>query len=209
MTDIDIGVVQKSVKGDLKSFEKLLKHYENSVYSLCFRFLNNREDALDASQETFIKVYRNLNRYDFGRSLGVWILTIASNTCKDMLRKKKDIYYLDSLILEDNGKANTLEIKDESELPEDNLLRHEQADTLGKALGGLKSELRETVILRDILGLSYAQIATHSDVPLGTVRSRIHRARVELRNIIISKYPELIQGKEDGHELQGNQRNVK
>jgi RNA polymerase sigma-70 factor (ECF subfamily) len=192
MSDIEQMIIKKALMGDLDSFEKLVKQYENKVFSICFRYLGNREDALDAAQDTFIKVYKSLDKYKFEYAFNVWILTIASNTSKDYLKKRKDMFYIDSYSV-DNQEETGFEIKDETALPEKELINKEKTNDITMALMELKDDVKEAIILRDVSGLSYSQIAQSIGIPIGTVRSRIHRGRTELKQIIMEKYPHLVQ----------------
>jgi len=167
-----IGRLQR---GDRKAFAKLVATFEKSVYRICWRFFMNEEDALDAVQEVFIKVYRAIGRFEGRASLKTWIYRIASNTCISIAEKKKR---------EKEGLLQTFmtwwagEIQ---ETPEEEILDREIRDLNRKIVADKVAQLPEAyrmpVILKDMEGMPLEKIAEILEVPLGTVKSRINRGR--------------------------------
>lgn len=188
MTDEELVV--KAVEGDSYCFEQIVSKYEKLVYSICYRMFNNKEDALDCSQDTFLKVYKNMGKAIGKGSFKSWICTIATNTCLDELRKrsKKQTISLDANYSNDEDSSKR-EVADTAPTPLDELLTNESSQILKDAINALADDYKAIIILRDIEGLSYDEIAESLDISLGTVKSRISRARKKLQNI----YLELVQ----------------
>ncbi len=186
----DEELVGKAVSGDSIAFEQIVSKYEKLVYSICYRMFNNKEDAMDATQDTFIKIYKNMEKSIGKGSFKSWICTIATNTCLDELRKrsKKKTVSLDAHFNDDTDNVK-MEIADTDPTPLDNVLNSESASVLKEAITALSEEDRAIIILRDIEGLSYDEIANTLGLSLGTVKSRLSRTRKKLQK----KYLELLQ----------------
>ena len=150
----------------------LINAYSKSVYNIALNFFAERDIASDVTQEIFIKVYHNLNKYKEEKNFSSWIFAISRNYCIDYWRKNKK-YMINRQELDDNIKAG-------QPTPEDNLIRESEIDGLRKKLARLEPELRLAIILRDIQDLSYQEIAERFSIPEGTVKSRINRARLKL-----------------------------
>ncbi len=179
-------LIDKCQAGDMLAFEDLVHQYERLVYSIAYRMLNNHNDAQDITQEVFIKVYQKLDMYSPSHSFSAWISTISSNTSIDYIRKnkKQTLLSLDKEIeFEDSSVSLNIESKDLS--PEQELLQKEKTQLLQQAISMLDEESRELIILRDINGLSYNEIADMLDHKLGTVKSKISRSRLKLQKIIL------------------------
>lgn len=188
----DEDLVKNAKGGDQLAFEQLVSKYERLVYSICYRMFNNNEDALDFTQETFIKVYKNMEKAICKGSFKSWICTVATNTCLDELRKrsKKKTFSLDAEYENGDGSVK-FELADTAPTPIDELLRNEDAKLLKDAINKLSDEYKTMIILRDIEELTYDEIATSLDMSLGTVKSRISRSRNKLQKI----YLDLVQQK--------------
>ncbi len=150
----------------------LINAYSKSVYNIALNFFAERDIASDVTQEIFIKVYHNLNKYKEEKNFSSWIFAISRNYCIDYWRKNKK-YMINRQELDDNIKAG-------QPTPEQNLIRESEIDGLRKKLARLEPELRLAIILRDIQDLSYQEIAERFSIPEGTVKSRINRARLKL-----------------------------
>ncbi len=186
----DEELVKKSVEGDQRAFEDLVSKYEKLVYSICYRMFTNNDDALDYTQETFIKVYKSMEKAIGKGSFKSWICTIATNTCLDELRRrsKRSTVSLDAHF--DNDESNVkLEIADTNATPIEELIQNEDAQLLKDAINALSDENKAIIVLRDIEGLSYDEIAQSLDISIGTVKSRISRSRKKLQKI----YLDLVQ----------------
>lgn len=185
MTEQEIlAVVQAVLDGDVNRFEAIVKEYEKSVYNLALRMCGDREDALDISQEVFIKVYHSLHSFRSESKFSVWLYRIVSNACLDFLRSRSRRAE-DSLSVEDGeGGTQERELRDERYAPERLLERKLTRDALQRALLALPEEQRKILLLRELQGLSYEEIGRVLSIESGTVKSRIFRARRKLCEIL-------------------------
>lgn len=174
------SVIERAQNGDTESFALLVEKYKNAVFSVCQSLLKDYHDASDAAQETFIKVYKNVKRFKFDSSFQTYIIRIAINTCKDEFRKRAK----NEQNISADDDENPLEIKDNSASPEEALLKKERQSALYRAILSLPPKFREVIILRDINGVSYEEIAKILKISQGTVKSRINRARCALKEIL-------------------------
>lgn len=171
--------------GDLTAFEELVAHFERPVYSLCFRLLGDAEEARDAAQETFLKVYRGLGGFRGEAGLKTWIYRIAINQAMNQQRWWRRRHRDESISLDiargqsDTTLGNSLPARTSS--PEELAISSERERSIMRALGEIKQEYRIALILREIEELSYEEIAETLAISIGTVKSRIARGREELR----------------------------
>jgi RNA polymerase sigma-70 factor (ECF subfamily) len=166
------------------AFNALVLKYQSKIFNLCYRFLGDYEEANDCAQETFLKVYRSLNSFRFDSAFSTWLYRIAVNTCKNKLvsaeyRYKKKMLRLDTAV-DDSESDCKLEIKDESQSPAVELEKKERARLIQEAIDALAEDQKKVVILRDIELLSYEEIAKITGFNLGTVKSKLSRARQAL-----------------------------
>jgi len=177
-------LVEAGQRGDVEAFNQLVRLYEGRVYNLCYRMLGDADAAADVAQETFISVYRNLNKFR-GGVFRSWLLRIATNACYDALRarKRRPAISLDAAQeSEDDGPG--FEIADTGEAPDEVALRRELAAAIQRGIAQLPEDQRVVVILSDVQGLAYEEIAEVTNTNLGTVKSRLSRARARLRDIL-------------------------
>ena len=182
----DQEVVARARQGRETAFRELIGRYERPVFSLIYRLVRDRERAEDLSQETFIKVLNALDRYDPSYKFSSWIFKIAHNTALDQLRKKEP----DTLSLDGSphaetaaeAEASTVTVTSDEPSPEDYAAHRELSGVLDKAISKLRPEYRTAIVLCHLEGRPYEEIAEIMDVPLGTVKTYIHRARHELRH---------------------------
>lgn len=159
----------------MADFDALFDEYSDKVYGLAYRLMGNRDDAMDISQEVFVKIFRNLKAFKGESALATWIYRIAYNTCMDELRRRK---------------IKQVSIVDKPDLVDDNISVEEiyEADERKKAVHNalykLDDDQRAVIVMRDIQGLSYEEIADVLQCPLGTVKSRLSRARLNLKEIL-------------------------
>ena len=178
-------IVQKVIKGDVNAFEKLVLEYEKSVYNIALRMTGNSEDASDMTQEAFIKAYNSLQSFRGDSKFSVWIYRIATNVCLDFLRSKSRKPTV-SLSVEDNeGEEVQLDVADESQSPELLLDRQMTRESVRRGLETLSPEYRQILLLREIQGLSYDEISQALGLEVGTVKSRIFRARKKLCTFLL------------------------
>ena len=173
--------------GDERSFELLIEQCKTKAYNIALRYLRNEEDAMDVLQESFIKIYRHLGSFKEGSKFDTWVYRIVVNTCNDMLRKNHGAP-VESLNRSDEEEEEyTLELPDTDPGPQESLLRKEQAKLILDALDQLKPDQKEVVILRDIQGFAYEEIAEMLNCSIGTIKSRINRSRSRLREILLEQ----------------------
>ncbi|HKL10002.1 MAG TPA: sigma-70 family RNA polymerase sigma factor [Clostridia bacterium] len=185
MDSLEKKLIVESQKGDMESFEELIKEYQKGAYNIAYRMLGNTEDAKDASQEAMIKIYRSIGGFRMNSSFKTWFFRVVTNTCLDYRRKRSrnKVLYLDKAINSEEGSFQR-EVEDSSEGPEEILVRNENIKTLQKYISGMPEKYAMAIILRDVRGFSYSEMVEILDLPEGTVKSRISRARIMLKNII-------------------------
>lgn len=177
---------KKAAKGNLQSFEKLVKKYERFVVSCVYPIVKNPEDAKDISQETFLKAYKSLSTFKGESEFSTWLYKIAKNCALDFVRKQK-IISLSSDSSGEDGEGFDIPDRSEKTNPEKSALQKEKNEILYSAILLLSDEHREIIILRDINGYSYEQISQMLSIEQGTVKSRIFRAREALKKILLKK----------------------
>ena len=176
----EVQIVQRVLQGDVNAFEKLVLEYEKSVYAITQRMTGNAEDAADMTQETFIKAYNSLSSFRGDSKFSVWLYRIATNVCLDFLRSRSRKPTVSLSVEDDDGEEVELDIADESQSPERLLERGLTRDAVRRGLDELSPEYRQILLLREIQGLSYEEIADVLTLEVGTVKSRIFRARKRL-----------------------------
>jgi RNA polymerase sigma-70 factor, ECF subfamily len=182
-TDPDLIALAR--KGSEKAYRELLGRYQRPVFSLVYRMVRDRELAEDIAQETFVKVFNHLGSYNPKYKFSSWIFKIASNLAIDHLRKKQP----ETISLDGSRNARTAEqmeatritVESRDENPEEFVEARELGAEIEQAIGQLRPEYRTAVLLRHVEGRPYEEIAEIMDVPLGTVKTYIHRARTELK----------------------------
>ncbi len=182
----DKRLIKAFLDNDMAAFDKLVVKYKNMIFNLCFRFLNDYDEADDCAQDTFVKVYRSLNGFKFEASFSTWLYRIALNTCKNKVaslkyRLEKQMVRLDKPRQSDNGDYQ-MEVGDNKHSPEIVVERKEQGLQLQNAIDSLPAKQKQMILLRDVEGLAYDQISEITGDKLGTVKSKLARAREMLRN---------------------------
>jgi RNA polymerase sigma-70 factor (ECF subfamily) len=180
--------------GDRAEFALLVEAYYEMIYRLAIKMVNNPQDAEDILQETFIKAYRHLNNFDGRSSLSTWLYRIATNEALMFLRRQKpDMVSVDESLDTGEGEVEPLQIIDWSSLPEEELMSAEAQVYLDKAVGKLSPSLRVVFVLRDIQGLSTRETAEVLDISETAVKTRLSRARLQLREELTSYYGERLR----------------
>ena len=172
----DIELVGLCQKGDTDAFDRLFYKYRDKIYRTAFRMINNQEDALDLTQEIFLKAYKNISKYNFKSEFSTWLYRLAINLCIDELRKRKN----SNEVLMDSIPENLIY----SDTPEDIILSEEQESLIWKALDLLKEKERVVIVLREMEGLSYEEIANTLKCSMGRVKSRIHESREKFKKAL-------------------------
>ena len=173
----ELNLLHRAQSGDMAAFEEVVRANEKTVYALALRNLGSREDAEDAAQEVFLKAYTALERFRGDAKISVWLYRITCNVCTDLLRRRKDIM---SLSVETEDGALELELPDERFDPAALAERKDLREQVGSALRKLPEDSREILLLREIGGQSYEEIASTLSLDIGTVKSRLFRARKKL-----------------------------
>ncbi len=183
------ALIAAAQRGDLPSFNQLVLHYQGLAYNVAYRIVGDQDSAADATQDAFVKAFQRLDQYR-GGSFKSWLLRIITNTCYDVLRARK------------RRPTSTLEHDDEdtesdpdydprlidsAERPDAYVIRQELASVIQAAIGQLPADQRATLVLADIEGLDYQEIADATGAALGTVKSRLSRARARLRDILMAQ----------------------
>ncbi|OPX87691.1 MAG: ECF RNA polymerase sigma factor SigW [Pelotomaculum sp. PtaB.Bin104] len=191
-------LVKKVQNCDLTAYGELVQRYQDRVYSLAVRMLNTPEDARDASQEIFIKVYKSLPGFDFRASFATWLYRVSANVCLDFLRRRGKEQKRSEPLRENRIRADCL--ADNSQGPEEALLEKESIRELRQAVDTLPDSYRIALVLHHYQELSYKQVAEVMDLPEKTVATRIHRAKMMLKEILLGG---------EGSELPENKKSIK
>ncbi len=180
--------IEKSKNGNIEAFEQLIEPYQKKVFNIALRMMGNQEDASDAAQEVFIKIYKSISGFREESSFNTWVYRIATNVCLDELRKRKrmNVVSTDSLIQLTDGEVN-VQVEDKGLSPDKILEKKELIEEVKEALNHIKHEHKQVIVLRDIQGYSYKEISSIMQCSEGTVKSRINRARNAVKDILLKK----------------------
>jgi RNA polymerase sigma-70 factor (ECF subfamily) len=185
-SDEDALLVKAFQKGDRKAFDELVIRHKDRIFNLCYRFLGDFEEANDSAQEAFVKAYGSLKSFRLESAFLTWLYRVAVNTCKNKLGSRAFRANRKTVSLDNPGNDKDgflpVEIQNGNPSPLARMEEKEKMVLLQKALDTLSEEFKMAVTLRDMEGLSYEQIAEITGLNLGTVKSRIARARTDLRN---------------------------
>ncbi len=184
----DADVVRLAQQGRELAFRELVRRYERPVFSLVFRMVRDRETAEDLAQDAFVKVLNHIDKYSPEFKFSSWLFKIANNVAIDHLRRRR----LDTISIDGSPhastasevEATTLNLESEQESALDELEAKELGSAIERAIAGLRPEYRACIMLRHVEGRAYEEIAATLDLPLGTVKTYIHRARHELRKAL-------------------------
>ncbi|WP_270182875.1 RNA polymerase sigma factor SigW [Alkalihalobacillus sp. CinArs1] len=168
-------------KGDHNAFGELVELYKDRVFALTYRMLGNRQEAEDVAQEAFIRAYTNIDRYQIDRKFSTWLYRIATNLAIDRMRKKKPDYYLDAEVSGTDGLTMYSQVAATDQLPDDEVVSLEAQEGIHQAILSLPLKYRSAITLKYIQELSLKEISEILELPVGTVKTRIHRGREALR----------------------------
>lgn len=177
-------LIRRAQSGDSDAFEQLLLQHQKSVYNLCLRMTGNADDALDLSQEAFLRAWRALGQYQFDAAFSTWLYRLTSNLCIDFLRRQKRQQHVSLTISDEDGAGEEFAVPDPAPGPEEQALHADAQSAVARAMAALPDDWRIVMQLRVVEQLSYEQIAQILDVKAGTVKSRLARARMQLRKIL-------------------------
>jgi len=178
---IEARLARRALKGDQQAFAEIVALYQDKLYIMAFRMLGNRQEAEDVTQEAFLRVYRNLDRYDEGLKFSTWIYRIATNLCIDRLRKRKATYSLDAESVDHEGLDGYAVIPSDDRTPESEMLLTETQRIVREAIETLPAKYKSVMVLRYLHDLSLQEIGEVLDMPVTTVKTRVHRGREFLR----------------------------
>ena len=182
MTEAEL--IQKAQQGDQSAFGELIVRNESKIFTLTLRMMGNREDAQDLAQEAFLNAWRGLDKFKGDSSFSTWLYRLASNACIDHIRKaKRRQEVMDAQSLDDE-EFGAIQLPDSRYDPQNELERQELREALEKALQTLPDHQRQVLIMRELSGLSYQEIGDALEMDIGTVKSRISRARLALRKLL-------------------------
>lgn len=179
----DYQLVLKAREGSQKAFADLMQRYKDSIYFMSLKMVNNREDAMDITVETFAKAFEKLDKYQPDYAFSTWLFRVATNNCIDFLRKKKlNTVSINNMMDEEDDRP--LQIKSDTLNPEETSIKKQQSSEIKLLIESLPPRYRNLLTLRYFDELSYEEIAQQLDLPLGTVKAQLFRAKYLLGNII-------------------------
>ena len=182
--DIDLELVKRVQRGDKVAFDLLVRKYQQRIIQAVTQFTKNRDDAMDVAQEAFIKAYRALPNFRGESAFYTWLYRIAINTAKNHLTAQKSRPPRSDVDADEAGAIGYDPKMRDTDSPDELLHRDQLKELIVKTIEGMQEDLRTAITLREIEGMSYEEIATTVDIPVGTVRSRIFRAREVIENAI-------------------------
>jgi RNA polymerase sigma factor (sigma-70 family) len=185
MNNNERWLVEESRKGNVEAFEELIKDYKKTAYNIALRIMRNVEDAEDVSQEALIKIFKNISSFNMESTFKVWMYRIIVNTCIDFKRRKNiSTVSIDETMDLGSGREVQREISDESYNPDALIERNYSTQLVNDAINALEDDFKTIIILRDIKGFTYDEISQILSCNLGTVKSRLSRARKRLRELL-------------------------
>lgn len=183
----DFNLVSRAKDGDQKAYAELMQRYKDSIYFMALKMVNNKDDAMDLTVETFAKAFENLDKYKPEYAFSTWLFRISTNNSIDFIRKKRlNVISLDTLF-EEEGDDKYLQVRAEGLNPEEISIRKQESEKLKNMVEQLPLRYRSLIVLRYYDELSYEEIAQQMDIPLGTVKAQLFRARDLMANILNRK----------------------
>jgi len=187
--DDDSRLVHEALSGNKEAFSELVRKYEKLVYNTSVQLTGSCDDAYDVSQEAFIKAYRSLGSFRGDSKFSTWLYKITYNAAQDYLRNRSRHSTVSLTVSDDDEEDNQLDITDNtvSYSPEDSYERDEQCKAVREAIMHLSEKHRQIIMLRDIEGYTYEEISEMLDIGIGTVKSRLNRARIAVKEFLIKR----------------------
>lgn len=181
----EADAIKRIKNGDIEAFEDIVALYETKVCGIIYQIVRNQNEVEDIAQEVFIKVFKNINKFEEKSSLYTWIYRITVNMCIDTMKKRKSVVYIDEKLETGDGE---IERQFESDQKTDEIYeKKELKDIINKCIEELPEKQRMMIILRDIKGFSYEEISSFTKTNIGTVKSQINRARLKLKELLEKK----------------------
>lgn len=199
MATDDLTLVQRVRSGDQRAFKQLVERYQRKVYAVAYGMLKDKEEARDVAQEAFVKVYKYLDHFKGDASFYTWLYRITANVCIDVMRRKGtakgDHVEFDETQAQDTSEANLGALGSKlGTNPQKSVLRRELAEKIHEALQQVPEKHREILLLREVEGMSYEDLARTLEIPKGTVMSRLFHARLKVQKLL-NEYLELDEAK--------------
>ncbi|MGL5959942.1 MAG: RNA polymerase sigma factor [Bacteroidales bacterium] len=180
----DASLIQRACAEDQQAFRVLMERYHPGIFKYVSKKITNASDAEDIIQHTFSKAFENITSYSSGYAFSTWLYSIANNCCIDFFRKKKNsLISIDQLIEEDNFNVHSPLLN-----PEDDLIAKQNADTIAQWLTMLKPQYRQALQLRYISGYTYDEISVTLNIPIGTVKTLLFRAKEKMLKLAVNKF---------------------
>ncbi len=181
----DLELVDKAKVGDQVAFGKLMDRYRDSIFFMVLKMVHNRDDAEDLTLEAFGKAFNSITNYSADFAFSTWLFKIATNNCIDFIRKKKlQTTSLDQTTTTEDGEVTPIAVKDHAANPEETMVKEQRAAKIRGAIEQLSPKYRSLIELRYLDELSYEEISEKLDIPLGTVKAQLFRAKDMLYNIL-------------------------
>lgn len=176
MPEQELNLIKRAQQGDASAFSQLIEAYDKRIYAIAFKFMRNDQDAQDAAQEAILKMFTNIRKFSFRSAFSTWMYRVTANTCLDLLRKRKTH--------EDIDEAGNYIVSTDGE-PMKETLNNELGETIKRAIFSLDEKYVPIIILKDVDGKKYEEIAKILNISVGTVKSRLSRGREKLRKILM------------------------
>lgn len=186
----DLKLVELAIEGDQKAYAELMKRYKDAIYFMLLKMINNKTDAEDLTMEAFSKAFKNIQQYSPSYAFSTWLFKIASNNCIDFLRKKRsNIVSLDNNFGKEDkdGFTPQMNVKDDEPDPEEYMIRIQKSALMREVVKNLRPRYRKLIELRYFSEFSYEEIAEELNLPLGTVKAQLFRARELLYGTLQSR----------------------
>src|ERR1051326_2332879 len=181
----DYALVKLALKGDQKAYAELMERYRDSVYFMLLKMVNNKDDADDLTFEAFGKAFKRLHQYTPNFAFSTWLFKIATNNCIDFIRKKKKgTFSIDKPVENEEGGEMSMDVRFDGLDPEENIIKKQKVLLMRSVVEKLKPRYRRLVELRYFEEMSYEEISAEMDLPLGTVKAQLFRAREFLQALL-------------------------
>jgi RNA polymerase sigma-70 factor, ECF subfamily len=187
----DGEIIRRCRRGEVEPFSLLVERYQDRVYNLAFRLLGNADDALDAAQDAFVRAFAALDRFEADRPFAPWLFRIVTHACFGMLRKRRPEVPFETLDNHEETRGLTRTARRPESDPQQQVIQAARVEEIQQAVLALPEPSRTVVLLRYMEGMSYEAIATALELPVGTVKTHLHRARRRLRRALYDNQEDL------------------